>query len=539
VAEGVIGYRIIGLIGAGGFGKVYRARQESSEGFAKDVAIKILHDDEPRKALLARFRDEARILGLIRDRAIVGVEPPVKLADRWAVVMEWVDGTSLRDLIDEYGRIPVCVALEVVEEVARALDNAFHQQVEGEALQLLHRDIKPDNIQVTPSGETRLLDFGIAKANFAGRETKTRKAFGGTPGYIAPERPEGIEQPAGDVYSLGVVLYEAVVGERSRGAVDIDDDDLPRIDTEELDLPDDVTPAMRRALELSARMRNADYTARPTAREVEEASRTLRAEIGEELLRDWARENVSNRPEMEPDERVGVVYDVTSGTPPPATRRDFASLPPVTGQEGGARIAMGGLMAGGLGLGIGLGLTGLGVVAVALAALFVSQAPSTVPTTDEPDLPVMPATPDDPPEPDTPAPVEPAPAPVEPTPAPAAPAPVAPKPTPRPKPTERVITLPGATPPAPSPGSDPADATPQPGRAAGTLVVRTVPSGAQVKRAGQVLKGTGNRYQLPVGSHSLLLVSPSGEEARLPVNIRKGSVTEICYSFDTNRSCAP
>ncbi len=528
MAEGVIGYRIIGLIGAGGFGKVYRARQESSEGFAKDVAIKILHDDEPRKELLARFRDEARILGLIRDRAIVGVEPPVKLADRWAVVMEWVDGTSLRDLIDQHGRIPVGVALEVVEEVARALDNAFHQQVEGEPLQLLHRDIKPDNIQVTPSGETRLLDFGIAKANFAGRETKTHKAFGGTPGYIAPERPEGIEQPAGDVYSLGVVLYESVVGERSRGAVDIDADSFPRIDTEELDLPDDVTPAMRQALELSARMRNADHTARPTAREVEEASRTLRAELGEQLLRDWARDNVSNRPEMDPDERVGVVYDINSGTLPPATRRGFTSLPPATGQEGGARIAMGGLMAGGLGIGIGIGLTGLGVVAIALAALFVSQAPSSLPATDEPDLPVVPA-PTDPPAPAAPAPIEPTPAPVEP-----APAPLPPKPKPK-----RVITLPSATPPEPSPDSPPADVTPQPSRASGTVVVRTVPSGAQVKRGGQVLQGTGNRYQLPVGSHSLLLVSPSGEEARLPVNIRKGSVTEICYSFDTNRSCAP
>ncbi len=559
MAEGVIGYRILALIGAGGFGKVYRARQESSEGFAKEVAIKILHEDEPQKSLLARFRDEARILGLVRDRAIVGVEPPVALGGKWAVVMEWVDGCSLRDLIDQHGRVPPEVALEVIEEVARALDNAFHQVVDGEPLQLLHRDIKPDNIQITPSGDVKLLDFGIAKANFAGRETKTRKAFGGTPGYIAPERPEGIEQPAGDVYSLGVVLYEAVVGTRSQGAVDVDHDDdgLPRIDTEELDLPDDSSPAVRRVLELSGLMRNHDWQERPSAREVEKACRKLRGELDDVTLRDWARGHVTNRKEMPPDERVGLVYEAVGGTPAPIPRRDASTSlpapPPLTPtgsdtDSTSARLAMGGMMAGGLGLGIGLGLTGLALVVIAVAGVFVSQTgtlPDPVPVAPAqvPDVPAPVA-----PAPAEPAPVEPAPVPpADPAPAPApTPAPTAPKP----RPADRIIVLPGSSVPEPTPAPAPvsprpapqpvpAQPTPQPARPMGTLVVRTVPSGGKVERAGQVLQGTGNRYELPVGSHSLTLVSPSGERAPLPVRITKGTVTEICYSFDTNGACAP
>jgi len=120
---------------------------------------------------------------------------------------------------------------------------------------------------------------------------------------------------------------------------------------------------------------------------------------------------------------------------------------------------------------------------------------------------------------------------------------VAPQPPP-PAPVERVILLPGAQPPTPgpvppAPVPEPAPVDPQPARASGTLVVRTVPSGGTVEKGGTVLKGQGNRFELPVGSHALTLVSPSGERAPLPITIRKGAVEEICYDFDRNRACAP
>ena len=114
-------YKIVDINGRGGFGSVYRGRLESKDGFTKDVAIKLLTDKEPSKEELERFRDEARILGLIRDRAIVNVDPPTKLGGRWAIVMDFVDGASCEQMLTEQGPIPTMAALEIVEEVARLL----------------------------------------------------------------------------------------------------------------------------------------------------------------------------------------------------------------------------------------------------------------------------------------------------------------------------------------------------------------------------------------------------------------------------------
>src|SRR5262245_47641725 len=149
LSDGLVRYRFLSVVGEGGFGKVYRARLETSEGFHKDVAVKVLSDKDPPKSLLQRFRDEAKILGLVRDRAIVGAEPPIRVGDRWAVVMEYIDGVSLGSLIAQQGIEPG-VAVEIIGEAARALHNAFHMEGPDGPLQLLHRDIKPDNIQVTP-----------------------------------------------------------------------------------------------------------------------------------------------------------------------------------------------------------------------------------------------------------------------------------------------------------------------------------------------------------------------------------------------------
>jgi len=235
-------YKIVNILGQGGFGTVYRARLEGSEGFTKDVAIKLLSELDPSEDVLSRFRDEARILGLLSDRNIVGVDPPTKLGGRWAVVMEYVHGASCEDLIRK-GALPPSVALEVVEEVARTLDNLWHAQgTDGKQLELLHRDIKPPNIQITQTGQVKILDFGIAKATFGGRETKTTNHIGGTMGYIAPERLEGEEGPKGDVYSLGVVLHELLTGQRPKSSTG----KLPK---------DAGQPGMKDALGLAEKMR--------------------------------------------------------------------------------------------------------------------------------------------------------------------------------------------------------------------------------------------------------------------------------------------
>ena len=287
-------YRFLALLGEGGFGKVYRARLEGAHGFHKDVAVKLLNRADPPPGLIRRFRDESRILGLVRDRAVVSVEPPVRIGPCWAVIMDFVDGQSMGHLL-EAGPIPPGVAVEIVGEVARALHNVFHMDgPSGQPLCLLHRDIKPGNIQLTPAGEVKLLDFGIARADFAEREAQTR-GLGGTPGYIAPERLHGIEGPAGDVFSLGVVLHELVTGDRptwdgtSQGHAD---------------------PQIAEVVELAAVMRSVDAAKRPSAREVEKRCRRLRQRLDEPYLRDWAEDRVAPHSEMEADSLVGQVLAV-------------------------------------------------------------------------------------------------------------------------------------------------------------------------------------------------------------------------------------
>ncbi|MEZ4322377.1 MAG: serine/threonine-protein kinase [Myxococcota bacterium] len=274
-------YTILGVIGEGGFGRVYRARLKDAD-FEKDVAIKMLHERDPSPQLLARFKDEARILALLRDRAVVSVDPPVRLDDRWAVVMDFVDGLSLAQIVRRNGPLPPAVALEVVAEIARALDKAYQfPGPDGVPLRLLHRDIKPGNIQITPSGEIRLLDFGTAWADFANRESDTQADIAGTPGYIAPERLEGTEGPAGDIFSLGVTLWFALTGEspgQRRG------NDLT-VALVELAADDGHLAA---ALSLAIRMRDRYEENRPTAKQVQNEARELIRHMPGPFLDVWS-----------------------------------------------------------------------------------------------------------------------------------------------------------------------------------------------------------------------------------------------------------
>jgi serine/threonine protein kinase len=266
-------FRLLKVVGQGAFGTVYRATQHHDHGFEKTVAIKMLHPRKVSPEVLQRFRDEARILALLRDRAIVKVDPPIRIGERWGVVMEFVDGASVRRLLQQHGVLPPRIALEIIGEIARALDNAVHQPgPDGSPLRLIHRDLKPDNIQVTRSGEVRILDFGIARADFEAREAHTTAGLVGTPGYIAPERFNGVEDPRGDIYSLGGVLHEMVAST------------LPGASALE---PAADTLAMA-AVGLALRMRGT-LEQRPNAREVDlDVANILERHPGEERLREWA-----------------------------------------------------------------------------------------------------------------------------------------------------------------------------------------------------------------------------------------------------------
>ncbi len=209
-------YQLMELLAQGGMGAVYLARYRDEAEFVREVAVKLLRRDvgEPEE-LGRRLRDEARLLGLLSHPAIVRVDRLALLDGRWALVMEYVEGLDLRQLASTLV-VPTGVAIEVVEVVADALVHAGRAtDHHGRALGLQHRDIKPSNIMVTVHGEVKVLDFGVAQARFQGRESTTQALQLGTADYMAPERLAGGEgSPAADIYSLGVVLWEVLAGER-------------------------------------------------------------------------------------------------------------------------------------------------------------------------------------------------------------------------------------------------------------------------------------------------------------------------------------
>ena len=212
-------FEIVSMIGRGGMGEVYRARDAR---LARDVALKILPDvgasDEQSRA---RFGREARALASLNHpniAAIYGFEEhhdvASGLSSTGAIVMELVEGETLADRLTP-GALSLDESLKLAGQIADALD-AAHQKG------IVHRDLKPSNIKITPSGAVKVLDFGLAKfvADPADDGATLTAMTGpsvvlGTAGYIAPEQLQnGSVDARADVWAFGVVLYEMVTGER-------------------------------------------------------------------------------------------------------------------------------------------------------------------------------------------------------------------------------------------------------------------------------------------------------------------------------------
>lgn len=295
-------YEIDRILGRGGFGTVYAARMIGTGGFVKQVALKVLNAEMSGSVeIVQRLRDEARMLGLLKHRAIVHVEGLVQIDDRWAVVMELVEGASLAEVV-QHTAIPPACALEIAEEVASALDVAYSRPTpSGEVLALLHRDIKPSNIQLTPTGEVKLLDFGVARAEFGGREAETRSVILGSLAYLAPERLDAIDSHAGDIYALGATLFELLTGEqlgRTSANWDKHRDHIACQMSRCADLDPAISTLLRSCL-------NYDEADRPTASALARELRVLRRTHSEPWLRDWAEEIVpdvqTQRPSLSDD----------------------------------------------------------------------------------------------------------------------------------------------------------------------------------------------------------------------------------------------
>jgi serine/threonine protein kinase len=317
-------YTLDALLAHGGMGSVYRAQLEDSERFVKRVAIKLLRSDvaEPEE-LGRRLRDEARLLGLLDHPAIVGVDGLIRIDGRWGVVMELVEGLDLRQLAPMI-ELPVGVVLEILELLADALDHAATARAPGgQALQLQHRDLKPSNIMLTRHGQAKLLDFGVAKARFDGRESATQTIQLGTLDYMAPERLAGRESGApADIYSLGVVIWE-ILGARSFGqsspGLGEHRDKLDQAIQQLRSLRPECPHELERLLQA---MLAWDPLDRPSASEIVGHAVRLVHDVGGMPLRAWCRSELRplRVPTLEPDAMVGRVVDVACAGPPPEDR---------------------------------------------------------------------------------------------------------------------------------------------------------------------------------------------------------------------------
>jgi len=198
-------YEILKEIGRGGFAAVYRARDTELD---RVVALKVLYPQlTPDPKFIQRFHQEARVAAGLNHPHIVTIHEVGEEGEQYYLAMTFLPGRTLDKRLAE-GPLPLEEAVSIVEQVAGALD-AIHGQG------LVHRDVKPGNIMVDDVGQATLLDFGIVRAAEGTRLTTTMVVLG-TPEYMAPEQAE-LEEAAGidwraDVYALGVVAYEMLVG---------------------------------------------------------------------------------------------------------------------------------------------------------------------------------------------------------------------------------------------------------------------------------------------------------------------------------------
>jgi predicted Zn-dependent peptidase len=195
-------YETLGELGRGGMGIVYKARDRET---GEILAVKVLKGDiAANTQVLDRFKNELRLARQITHRNVARLYEFHRSDETVYLSMEFVEGESLRALLERAGKLPVDQSLDYARQLAAGLAEAHRQSI-------AHRDLKPENVMISPRGELKIMDFGISRS-YATDVTATGSIIG-TPAYMAPEQAEG--RPVDhrtDIYALGLVLYEMFTG---------------------------------------------------------------------------------------------------------------------------------------------------------------------------------------------------------------------------------------------------------------------------------------------------------------------------------------
>ncbi len=293
-------FKLVKLLGVGGFGEVYLADMSTPSGFTKTVALKLLKEDvNSTDDVAARMRDEARMLGLLRHRSIVQADDLISIGGRISVVMEFIPGCNLSSLLARScyrPDIPLRVVLHVAAEMADALVAAYSRPstVTGEPLKVLHRDIKPANVRITPDGEVKILDFGIARAEQMERAAQTQEVALGSLYYMAPEVLAGKGASlASDIYALGVTFVESMIRSRFGLAADTEEEHTAKINRKLEDIDFSGNESHQVAIEkLVHQMLAFAPQERAGGDEVVRAAQALVAELTGPTMVQWARDAV-------------------------------------------------------------------------------------------------------------------------------------------------------------------------------------------------------------------------------------------------------